>query len=303
MPLDTWRQGACREAMIDLAIAYRVYPGVSGTPAAWSDDKFELFAYCLSSFKQSLGLLRVKVWALLDNCPPSYEELFRDFFGPDELVVINLNGIGNQATFSMQIDLLSQQSEADMVYFAEDDYVYAPGALVEMVEFARANPDAHFVTAYDHLANYNLPIYRERHLIRSFGPRHWRTSTSTCLTFLATRTSLLRARRTFATYARRNDDGSLWMSITQKVGLFSLPVYGRDRAMFKLWLKAWYWGWPQILFGGTLRLWGPMPSLATHLQSNWLAPTIDWNREFSRVEQEFLDHHGYLPAGNERVKV
>ena len=289
--------------MIDLAIAYRVYPGVSRTPAAWSDDKFKLSAYCLSSFKQALGPLRVKIWALLDGCPPSYEALFRQYFSPDELVVLNLDRIGNQATFSMQIDLLSEQSEAELVYFAEDDYVYTSGALVEMVEFARANVDAHFVTPYDHSGNYDLPLHRERHFIRPFGGRHWRTSTATCLTFLATRASLLRARRTFATYARRNDDGSLWMSITQKMGLFNRSVYGRDRLMFKQWLKALYWGWPQIFFGASLRLWGPMPSLATHLESGWLAPTIDWQREFRRVEQEFLDQHGHVPVSTERGSV
>jgi hypothetical protein len=285
--------------MIDLAIAYRVYPGVSRTPAAWSDDKFKLFAYCLSSFKQSLGPLRIKIWALLDGCPPSYEALFRQHFNSDELIVMNLDRLGNQATFAMQINLLSQQTEAQLVYFAEDDYIYAPGALVEMVEFVRGNPDAHFVTAYDHSGNYDLPIYRERHLIRPFAGRHWRTSTATCLTFLATRASLLRARRTFATYERRNDDGSLWMSITRKLGLFNFPVYGRDRSMFKLWLKAWYWGWPQIFFGGSLRLWSPIPSLATHLESTCLAPTIDWDQEFRRVEQEFVDLHGSRPVATE----
>lgn len=286
--------------MIDLAIAYRVYPGISAAPAAWSNDKFKLVAYCLSSFKRSLGPLRVKIWVLLDGCPPSYEALFRDYFSPEELVVISLDRIGNHATFSLQIDLLSQQTEAELVYFAEDDYVYAPGALVEMVEFAQANPDAHFVTAYDHSANYDLPFHRERHRIRPFGGRHWRTSTSTCLTFLATRASLSRARRTFATYTRRNNDGSLWMSITQKLGLLNFPVYGRDRSMFKLWLKAWYWGWPQIFFGGRLRLWGPIPSLATHLESTCLAPNIDWNREFRRIEQEFANRHESLQVATER---
>ena len=287
--------------MIDLAIAYRVYPGVSRTPAAWHDDKFKLSTYCLSSFKQSLGSLRVKVWALLDGCPPNYEALFRQHFNSDELIVLNLDRIGNQATFSMQLDLLSQQTEAELVYFAEDDYVYAPDALVKLVQFARANPDANFVTAYDHSGNYDLPLHRERHRIRPFGDRHWRTSTATCLTFLANRSSLVRARGTFATYARRNDDGSLWMSITQKLGLFNLPVYGPDRIMFKLWLKAWFWGWRQIVFGGALRLWGPIPSLATHLESTCLAPTIDWDREFRRVEREFFDRRPSLPAATERA--
>ena len=60
----------------DLAVAYRIYPSVSrpalGLP--FSDDKYRLSEICLHSFKESLGSLRVKVWAILDGCPPEYAE-------------------------------------------------------------------------------------------------------------------------------------------------------------------------------------------------------------------------------------
>lgn len=272
--------------MLDLAIAYRIYPRVSKTPAAWADDKFKLSSFCLQTFKEALGSLRIKMWVLLDGCPGEYEDLFRRYFKDDELVIIKLDGIGNLPTFSMQIDLLAGQTEADLVYFAEDDYVYLPNALVEMVEFARNTESADFVTAYDHSGNYDLPLADERHWIKPFGGRHWRTSTATCLTFLAKRESLLRTRSLFKTYQSRNEDGSIWMALTQKLGLFNLRVYARNSMMFKLWLKAWFWGFRQILLGGTCRLWGPIPSLATHLESTCLAPVIDWDAEFRRAEEE-----------------
>jgi hypothetical protein len=56
----------------DLAVAYRVYPGISKEPAVHADDKLRLAELCLRSFKEALGTLRVKVWALLDGCPPEY---------------------------------------------------------------------------------------------------------------------------------------------------------------------------------------------------------------------------------------
>ncbi|MGO4213589.1 hypothetical protein AB4Y89_19290 [Terriglobus sp. 2YAB30_2] len=273
--------------MVDLAIAYRIYPGVSSKPAAWSDDKLKLSQYCLWSFKKSLGSLRVKIWALLDACPPEYEALFRKYFSDEELIVVNLDAIGNFATFSMQIDLLLDQTEADLVYFAEDDYIYSPGALVEMVRFARENPDADFVTPYDHSDQYQLPTRFERHWIRASGDRHWRSSTSTCLTFLATKQALWRTRKVFHSYGRLNNDGSLWMSITQKLGLLNPFVYAADPQLRKLWCKAWFSGWRQILFGRSRRLWNPMPTLATHLESTCLAPLVDWESEFRRVEQQF----------------
>src|ERR1039458_534654 len=95
--------------MIDLAVAYRIYPGVSKSPAFFSTDKFRLSEMCLHSFKRALGGLRVKIWALLDGCPPEYEALFRDTFRSNDLEILSLNKIGNLATFSLQIDLLTDR--------------------------------------------------------------------------------------------------------------------------------------------------------------------------------------------------
>src|SRR5579862_8471581 len=117
--------------MKDLAVAYRIYPGVSKIPAVYPTDKFELSKLCLLSFRESLGCLSFKIWAILDGCPPEYWEMFRRVFKEDELEIIEGGAVGNLLTFSMQIDLLTSQSEAEFVFFAEDDYFYFPNALME----------------------------------------------------------------------------------------------------------------------------------------------------------------------------
>jgi hypothetical protein len=272
--------------MLDLAIAYRIYPGVSRVPAVFTDDKLKLSTMCLQSFKKSLGSLRIKMWVLLDGCPPVYEELFRTYFSDEELEIIYLDKIGNLPTFSMQIDILLKQTEADLLYFAEDDYFYLPDALVKMVEFARNNPDADFVTSYDHLGNYDAANGRETHLIRPFGDRHWRTSIGTCLTFLAKREALMSTSDIFQSYRRKNDDSSLWLSITQKTRLLNLRVHWSTSQRRKLWLKTWFWGWKQILFRKNRKLWQPLPSLATHLEAEYLAPVVDWYAEFERANED-----------------
>ena len=112
----------------DIAIAYRIYPKVAkpalGLP--FSDNKLRLSEICLRSFKQSLGSLRAKIWVLLDQCPEDYADLFLKYFSREDLSLIRLPGIGNQATFGKQIDILLQQTDSNLVYFAEDDYVYLP---------------------------------------------------------------------------------------------------------------------------------------------------------------------------------
>jgi hypothetical protein len=271
--------------MLDLAIAYRIYPGVSKIPAVFPDDKLKLSALCLQSLKNALGQLRVKIWVLLDGCPPIYEGLFRAHFRDDELEIIYLDKIGNLATFSMQVDILAGQTEAELVYFAEDDYFYLSDALVRMVSFARDNPDVDFVTPYDHPGNYDF-LGTETHLIRPFGDHHWRTASATCLTFLAKRDALVRTRNIFETYSRKNEDGSLWLSITQKSRLFNPFLHWRSRAKFKLWFKAWFWGYRQILIGSRRKLWHAIPSLATHIESPCLAPVVDWRSEFARAQND-----------------
>lgn len=274
--------------MLDLAIAYRIYPGVSKVPAVFADDKLKLSTLCLQSFKRALGPLRIKMWVLLDGCPAPYEDLFRAYFTDEELEIIYLDKIGNLPTFSMQIDILTKQTEADLVYFAEDDYFYLPDALVKMVSFLRNNPDADFVTPYDHLGNYDAANGREPHLIRAFGDHHWRTSVSTCLTFLTRRETLVATRDIFASYSRKNADCCVWLSITQKLRLLNPLVHASSLNRCKVWLLTWFWGYKQILFGGRRRLWQAIPSLATHIESPHLAPVIDWYAEFDQVKPEAL---------------
>ena len=271
--------------MIDLAVAYRVYPGVSKVPAFFAADKYKLSEMCLQSFKKSLGGLRVKIWAVLDGCPPEYEALFRNTFRKEELEIVSLNKIGNLATFSIQIDLLTGQSEAANVYFAEDDYFYFPGAMEKMVEFMRENRDVDFVTPYDHPDSYSTSSRLERHLVRPFSDRYWRTASSTCLTFLTTRENLVQTQFTFRTYSRGNGDCSVWLALTQKLELANYHIHWHDAFRFKTWLKTWRWGWRALVLGKRYRLWAPLPALATHMESACVSPIVDWQAEFVRSQR------------------
>ncbi len=272
--------------MIDLAVAYRIYPGVSKSPAFFSDDKFRLSKMCLDSFKSALGGLRVKIWALLDGCPPEYEAMFRETFRGNDLDILSLNKIGNLATFSLQIDLLTGQREAPYVYFAEDDYFYLPDALEKMVAFMQGNRDVDFVTPYDHPDSYFTSSRFERHLIRPFGDHYWRTASSTCLTFLTTRENLLLTQSTFRTYCRGNGDCSVWLALTQKFELADFRVHWHDMFRMKIWAKTWGWGYRALLFGRRYRLWTPTPALATHMESTCLSPLIDWQTLFVNSQNE-----------------
>jgi hypothetical protein len=267
----------------DLAVAYRIYPIVSrpalGLP--FSEDKYRLSEVCLRSFKESLGPLRVKIWAILDGCPGQYNQLFRNYFADDDLVLVPCDSLGNRASFGRQIEILMRQENAPLVYFAEDDYFYLPNQFRLMVDFLNQNADTHFVSPYDHRDCYTVRLHHEPKWIRVCASHHWRTASSTCLTFLTRQQTLVRYERIFRSYVRGNDDCSLWLSLTKRrvFNPFALVGYVARREFYgRILLKAWWYGWQQILFGRSAGLWIPVPGIATHLDRHSLSPTIDWSR-------------------------
>jgi Glycosyl transferase family 2 len=265
----------------DIAVAYRIYPKVAqpalGLP--FSEDKLRLSEVCLRSFKESLGALRVRIWALLDGCPPSYREMFQRYFNDDDLVLVALDHVGNQATFGKQIDTLLEQDNSDLVYFAEDDYFYLPNQFYRLLDLLREYPDVGFVTPYDHPDCYRLEIHRHPKHLRVCGEHHWRTAASTCLTFATRKETLRRNERIFRSYCHRNYDCSMWLSLTKKSvfnpARFSHFALG-DRRFAKIIGKSWLFGWKQILFGKQTKLWAPVPGIATHLDVNAMSPGINW---------------------------
>jgi len=168
----------------DVTIAYRIYPEVSKNPAIFSKDKYKLAEFCLKSFKNSLGSLKVKVLAILDKCPPDYEYLFKKYFDEKDLIIINQRGIGNRATFGLQIETLLKQQFSNIIYFAEDDYYYLPSQFEQMISFLKRYSDVEFVTPYDHLDYYTSDFHRHKHETRAFKNKIWRTVNSVCLIFL-----------------------------------------------------------------------------------------------------------------------
>lgn len=272
--------------MYDVVIAYRIYPQISKQPLVFADDKYRLSELCLASLQRSLGTLNVKMYALLDNCPPEYEALFRKYFSHVELEIIHLPGVGNGATFKKQIELLSAQMDTEFVYFAEDDYIYRPKQFVSLIDFMKSTPNADFATPYDHSDYYSLDLHHHPVHVLAHGAYHWQRRSSTCLTFLARVSSLRESASVFETFARRNFDASLWLSLTKyRVwNPFKMLRYLReDTFIFKILAKAWYFNAMQIIFGRRYELWSPMPSIGTHIQFDGIAPVIDWNKEIEEI--------------------
>jgi hypothetical protein len=278
----------------DLAVAYRIYPKVAEAASSLpcGDDKLRLSELCLRSFKDSLKQLRVKIWVLLDGCPVEYANLFRKYFETQDLVLMPIPGLGNQATFAKQIDILLEQNDSEIVYFAEDDYFYLPGQFSCMIDFLQQREDVDFVSPYDHFDCYTMNLHRQPKWLAVHGGRHWRTAASTCLTFLTTRQTLKKTQAVFRSYKRRSLDCSIWLSLTKRRVLnpffFGRHLF-RGRFFTKIIAKSWVHCWWQILFGRKWKLWVPIPGIATHLDAQALSPNVDWRALMEQAKSQTVE--------------
>jgi len=270
----------------DLVVAYRIYPAVSKTPLVFQDNKYKLAELCVKSFKKSLGDLKVKLIVLLDNCPGEYKVLFETHFDTKDLLFKEYQGIGNQATFAQQIDLLLEQNDSEYIYFAEDDYFYLENRFSDMIRFLKNNKDADFVSPYDHPDNYSRFFHAHPHKIRVKDSVYWRTCQSTCLTFLTTKKVLKKTAKIFRTYVKGNHDFAVWAALTKFAGLNAFSIirsFVKEIYFLKLYALTWLHGWWQVLFGRKYTLWAPVPSIATHMQNDGIAPVVDWENEINRL--------------------
>lgn len=261
-------------------------------PPIYSDSKYKLSSLCLRSFKAGLGNLKVKIWALLDNCPPEYEALFMSLWPTEDLVLLRYPGIGNAATFGKQIEIMAAQNDADLVYVTEDDYFYLPGQFHLLWDLLNHQPDVDFCSPYDHPDLHNHSFHLHKMRIKVEQGQVWKTANGTTCTFLTRKSTLLETQSTLMSYTqlkRWNVDACMWLSLTKHhvfnpydllTQPFIFPYRGASLAF------AWLLNWRQILFGRHYTIWISVPSLATHMAKPYMAPFRNWDEEFKRLEKD-----------------
>ncbi len=276
----------------DVAVAYRIYSKMSkNPPPIFPDNKFKLAELCFYSLKHSLTGLRVKLWVVLNDCPPEYEAMIRRIWGSEDLTITHFPGVGNMVTTTEQIRNLITQTDAELVCLSDDDYFYRPGQFHRAVDFLRQNPEADFVTLHDHPDGYNTDLHKLPIQTLTMAGQNWCSCLSTCHTYLTRRSVMIEIQGMYwDMFKKFKDVGAhdlpFWMALTKKrvFNPFKLVRWGLTRRWF--WaasiVMAWYYCGRQVLFGRRYTLWVARPTLATHMDAKLLAPGIDWQNEFQR---------------------
>ena len=130
---------------------------------------------CFTSFAENIQPDWRDVLIIADNAS---EETISLFSG----LQVERTHLGNARSLRYAIEIALAESDADtFVYFAEDDYLYRPGAKAALIEGAGFSD---YVTLYDHPDKYTLQYgMGETSQVRRTPSSHWRYTLSTCMTF------------------------------------------------------------------------------------------------------------------------
>ncbi|MBO4892341.1 MAG: hypothetical protein J5502_06995 [Prevotella sp.] len=201
---------------------------------------------CLRNAISAFPVDKVHWHILADNvCEETYQMILR--YVPQEWVEKASVGHG-AGTFRMVLKQALTLKDDDLVYFLEDDYLHLPNALDNLIEAANYNA-ADYITLYDHPDKYSSQSScswsEARQEVFFTGHHHWRTTSSTTMTFAA-----------FVNILKR--DYQVFMRWTETTHPYDYQIF------------------IELGLLNRARLISPIPSLSTHGETAFLAPCINW---------------------------
>jgi hypothetical protein len=145
--------------------------------------------------------------------------------------------------YALAIAKNTPMGDQDLVYMMENDYLHRDGWLDKVAEIDASAIAFDYLALYDHADKYFLDMYAGlQSRIVVTASQHWRTTPSTCGTFILPRRVFL---EDVGDWAQEVGDFHMFKHLTEDKGRVVLS---------------------------------PVPGLATHCMTGYLAPTIDWSK-------------------------
>lgn len=246
--------GATSRSRYLLHMLHFIYRSSGGTNLKNRPEFFDK-SVALGSFLRAVEGVDTPRRVLFLNDGPIPEDRARLMRGAGR--VVELSGLGNSGSYLRAVTEATAPglADTDLAYLSEDDYLYLPAAFRDLVTAAEAITEASYFTLYDHRDRYTRTDDADGGRARVFlaGAHHWRTVESTCMSY-GVRVWALRGDARIHAWASRGvipEDRAMWRRI-QRLGVRGLLRRGRHRLV------------------------SPIPTLATHLETEYLAPGVDW---------------------------
>jgi hypothetical protein len=129
----------------------------------------------------------------------------------------------------------------DLIYFLENDYLHTDNWVDKIIELYSTFSDLDYISLYDHNDKYFLPMYDDLvSKIVTTRTHHWRTTPSTCGSFIINRK---RFEEDYDIQSTHVGDHNTFLYLNEHRNRFVLT---------------------------------PIPGLSTHCMENLMSPTIDW---------------------------
>lgn len=156
----------------------------------------------------------------------------------------NIIAGGDFKSFQQTCDLVKNNPDivdGDLIYFIENDYLHKSGWLDKVLELFTTYSGLDYVSLYDHKDKYFLPAYDD--LVSKIfitKTHHWRTTPSTCGTFILTKELF---DKDYDILSTMEGDHNKWLWLNSNRGRHVIS---------------------------------PIPGLATHCVEGLESPTIKW---------------------------
>ena len=253
-----------------ILVALRIYPGKVKRPLnGHPNDKIKLVTLSIRQLRESLKKYDYKIILINDGFEKGDLNLILGPGKEDILEIINTGGIGNYATFELQISKLLENPDFNYLYFAEDDYLYQENFVELNLQLLNK---FHYATGYYH------PDYENLNLHKSFSSKVYCPQISTTCSFWTTRGVLLQDVTRLHMYRKLGDLG-FWLLLTcsfrQILYRFLLCLVSpRELKLCSRILRTLFVKVGKFLFSDLRELAACYPSTSTHVDEKYIG--VGW---------------------------
>ncbi len=256
----------------NLYVIYRISDKGNPKPKLPNGGKWD----CLFNAVQEFGAENFHVIA--DNCT---EETIKALRATGLSLELTANGNAGTCRYIFE-EVINRYAPDDNLYLLEDDYLHLPGsreALLEGLEIAD------YVTLYDHPDMYHPDGKGPNPFVHDGMPQssifltahsHWRSTVSTTFTY-ATRVKTLLEDRDLWKYFCAGKIPSAFLAFINLT--LQDDLNEAKRFSEKGWENLAELVVKNYLSGRKKRLLiSPIPAFATHTETNYLSPLVDWSK-------------------------
>ena len=222
---------------MDIHIFYRHYNVIDSKDHARSEG----FSYekCFDNLLKTIeNHPNIKLTVMMDGTKEG--TFLENYIGN----IYEFNGGSDMSSFFETVKYAKNQNlnENDLVYFLENDYLHVNDWVDKVIDLFSTFQGLNYVSLYDHNDKYFLPMYNDLvSKIIATSKHHWRTTPSTCGSFIINKQIL---DEDFDILSTMNGDHNKFLYLNSTRSRFVLS---------------------------------PIPGLSTHCMNGLMSPAVKWN--------------------------